>query len=535
MSRKLISMLLLAAFATGTLLTSCTGAPSSTTSGGDTSKTEPSSGAASTGDAAASTGELVEFDWYMGLDPMPDNQMVNDALNAYIKDKINAKVNIHYWKGTEYEQKIPTMISSGQDLGIIGFGSQSKLDYVIQATRGAFAPLEGLLDEHAKGTKALFGDAVWDCMTIDDHIYGIPSLKDNCYIISVVYNEDMNKALDLKMEDMKYSNWRDNEEFWMDALKKRNEKFPEHKELPLLGDATLESPYMFAVDSFLNDSFLACVNIPGIDDIKGMDNKTVFNLYATDEYREFAKQKQRMVKNGLYAYDYEGKTEWQYTGGILAQVGWGYTYMQKHLYGDKFETKMLVSDHIWTSSGNYFSAGNGISVNSKNPDRIMQFLELVNTDPEVATMLRMGIEGEHYIVKDGKMQFEGSKKNGGARGDYGYYYWYGAPIGNLTIVKAPEDMVGPDSVMLTEMVRLNKEASVPAHMGFSLKLEPIANEIASCTNVVMEYRDVLRMGQLNSEAEVDKAVTEFNEKLKANGIEKILIESQKQADEFLAK
>lgn len=531
MSRKLISMLMVTAMAVMPVLASCSSSPATTTNSGSSTASTASKDTA----GGASDLEFVTFDWYLGLDPMPDNKMVNDAVNEYLKEKINCNVNIFYWPGKDWETKMTTMVSSGQDLGIIGFGSQSKLDYVVQSTRGAFAPLESLLDQYGKETKALFKEDIWNCMTINDHIYGIPSLKDNCYIISTVYNKTMADALDLDFSKLEYSNWRDNEEFYTDALKKRNEKFPEYKQYPLLDNAELEVPYFFALETFLNDSYLAVCNIDPFNDVAGVDPNKVFNFYATPEYREFCKQKQRMVANGVYAYDYEGKTDWPYNGAELAHVGWGYTYSQKDLYGDSCETDMLVSDHIWTDTNNYFSAGTAISSNCKTPERAMMLLNLVNTDPEFATMMRFGIEGKHY-VKDsaGKMTFAGSERNGGDRADYGYYYWYGAPIGNLTIVNAPESLSGPDGIMLKNMVEYNNNAVVPSHMGFVFALDKVSNEIAACTNVVMEYRDTLRRGQLGSEADVDKTIDEFNAKLKANGVDKIVTEVQTQIDAWNA-
>lgn len=475
--------------------------------------------------------DFVTLDWYLGLNAMPDNEMVNDAVNDYLKEKVNANVNLYYWDAKEWETKMTTMLSAGQDVGIIGFGSQSKLDYVVQSTRGSFYALNELLDKHGPDTKALFPDEIWDAMTIDGNIYGIPSLKDNCYIISIVYNADMAEALDIDMDSLEYKNWRNIEPFLEDVLKKRSEKFPEYDEYPLCGGAALEVPYNFAIETFLNDSFLAACNIDPFNDIAGYDDNTVFNLYETDEYLEFAKSRQRMVEKNIFAYDYTGKSEWNYTGGMFAWVGWGYTYMEEHLYGDAFKTKMVVSDHIWTDTNNYFSAGTAISANCAEPERAMMILNLVNTDPELATMMRFGIEDKHYVINDeGKMQFEGSERNGGDRADYGYYYWYAAPVGNLTIVNAPEALIGPDGIMLTEMVKYNNSAVVPRHMGFVFDTTPVTNELAACTNVVMEYRDVLRNGQLGSEAEVESTVKEFNQKLKDNGADKIVAEVQKQID-----
>ena len=108
---------------------------------------------------------FVTLDWYTDQMEMDDCQMVNDAINGYLRDTINASVTIHYW-GSSYADKISTMISSGMDTGIMKFGN---LNYLIQAQRGAFYPLEDMLDTLAPGVKALFSDSVWGCMRVNGH------------------------------------------------------------------------------------------------------------------------------------------------------------------------------------------------------------------------------------------------------------------------------------------------------------------------------------------------------------------------------
>jgi putative aldouronate transport system substrate-binding protein len=490
------------------------------------------------GNAAGYTGDLpyAEFDWYIGNNPIvsPDIPLVNDALNAYIGPKLNAKVNVHYWPSQDWETRMTVMVSSGQDLGIIGFGSQSKLDYLIQSQRGSFYPIEKLLDQYAPKTKALFNKGVWDAMTINGHVYGIPSLKDNCYIISFIYNEEMARKLGVDATKVPYTaGWYKLENWLAEVKAKRDQILGANIEEPLIWNSELEMPYNFALNTLLNDSFLAVTNIDGIMDIAGYDSKTVFNLYGTKEYRDFAHAQWRMVQKNILAYDYTDKEQWQYTGNVFGYVGWGYTYMPEHLFGDAFTTRMVEPARVWTDTQNYYSAGTAISAASKNPERAAMFLELVNTDPFVATMMRFGVEGQHYR-KDaqGRMTFAGTRNENAAQ--RGYYYWYNAPVGNLTIVQAPEDHAGPNGIMFTKMNQFNRDAKQPVYMGFSFDIQPVSNEIAACTSVVMEYRDTLRRGQAGSEAEVDRLIDEFNAKLKANGLDRIIAEAQRQANAFLA-
>jgi putative aldouronate transport system substrate-binding protein len=97
-------------------LASCSGGDKTPTQGGTASdKPEQSK---SPDSSAPSEEELpfVTMDWYLGLTPMPDNQMVNDAVNEYLKEKVNANVNIHYWDAKDWETKMTTMISAGRML-----------------------------------------------------------------------------------------------------------------------------------------------------------------------------------------------------------------------------------------------------------------------------------------------------------------------------------------------------------------------------------------------------------------------------------
>lgn len=482
-----------------------------------------------------STLEPMEFDWYVGVTELPDHAVVNEAINEYLTEKINAKTTLHYWTAADFETRMTAMISAGEDTGIIGFGSQTKLDYVIQSQRGAYYPLDELLKAEGADTYALFDDGIWDGMRINGNIYGIPTLKDNGYYISLVYNHEMAKELGINVADYQHGNFRELEELFYLVKEGRDEKFPEYADRPVMWDTGLIFPYYFALETFFNDKYFAVCNIPGIDDVAGKGADEVFNLYASDEFLEFCLQKQRMVADGIYAYDYTDRKTWQDEGSVFGFVGWGYTYMEDHLYSNEWTSKMMMADHLWTDTNNFYSAGTAISsaATDEQAARRMMALNLVNTDPFFATMMRFGIEGEHWTTDaDGKMTFEGTKNEDPAA--RAYYYWYMAPVGNLTIVNAPEGMVGPDRIMLTEMERLNKECLKAPHMGFNFVTDNVVNEVAACTNVALEYQVTLCQGQASSQEEVMELVEEFNEKLTANGVDKIIEEVQRQIDEWVA-
>ena len=480
--------------------------------------------------------EVPVIDWYIGSEPDPDVPLVNEALNEYLVEKIGCKVNITYMSSADWEQKMGTMLSSGQDCGIVGFGSQSKSDYVIESQRGSFYPLDELLEEYGQDTYALFPDAVWDGMRINGKIYGIPSKKDNGYFISLIYNADMVEDLGIDLSNLDYSNFRDLEDLFYETKEARDEKYPEMAEYPIVWSVNLFYPYFFAYETFLNDSYLAVANIDGIMDIAGYDSDTVFNFYDTDEFEAYCLQRQKLVADGIYLYDYTDKSAMRKPDhGVCYFVGWGYTYMQEHLYSEEWTSKMIMSDTIWTETNNYFSAGTAISANCAHPDLAFQVLNLVNTDPYVATMMRFGIEGIHWVRgEDGKMTFDFEGGRNRVVGERGYYYWYNAPVGNLTIVEAPESLVGPNNEMMTVMNELNDACIIPSHLGFVFDVNPVTSEIAACVNVEKEYTYALLRGQFESPEDVEANIAEFREKLHANGVDAIVEEVQRQIDAWEA-
>ena len=207
--------------------------------------------------------------------------------------------------------------------------------------------------------------------------------------------------------------------------------------------------------------------------------------------------------------------------------------MPEHLYGDAYTTKMKMIEHMWTDTNNFHSGGSAISVHCIDPERAMMVLNLANTDSKFATMLRFGIEGTHYTYNDeGKMTFDGTVNSDPA--NRRYYYWYMASMGNLTIVKAPEALTGPDNIMLKKMVEYNNSCLAGNHMGFIVNTDPITNEIAACSSVVSEYQNDLVKGQCASQDEVRDLLNEFIEKLKANGVDTIVSEVQTQLDAWKA-
>ncbi len=133
----------------------------------------------------------------------------------------------------------------------------------------------------------------------------------------------------------------------MEAVKLRNEKFPEYAEYPLMIDAGDICPSWVALERFGAGELAVC-NIPGKEAVSEFGTDTVFNFYGTDAFREMCLAKQRMVETGVLAYDGSiFETNLLAEPSTLLNAAWGYAWIDEHLYGDSYATKLVVFDDVW--------------------------------------------------------------------------------------------------------------------------------------------------------------------------------------------
>ena len=476
---------------------------------------------------------FMEMSFYTHMGDGLDRQMVLDKVNEYFLEKLNLKLNYVHMDDTAV-QRLGVQMAAGEDCGLIGFGGSN---YVRLAGLGYYYPMDDLLDTYAPEVKKLFTANIWDSMRIGGKIYGIPTKKDNCYIIPLLYNVDLADELGIDIPSIKFKSPMQMESLMVEGKAKRDELHPEWASYPFLDVMALESPGFYAIETFLGWlNFIAVCNIDGVMDIKGYDSSQIFNLYETPEYLELCKFMQRMTEQNIFVYDRDNNAEkvnnWVEEGVFLGQHSWGLVWISEHFMSNNYVSDILLPEMVWTDTGNFQGIGWAISAKSADPERAMMALNLFNTDPYLATLVRFGIEGEHYLRDaNGKMVLEGSPRNSDPA-NYGFVNWYGPWLGNLLIVETPESFGGPDNIMLKRIDDYNNSALIPSHMGFVLDQDPIQNELAACDNVINEYGKILREGMMESEQHVVETVDAFINKLRANGSEKIVAEVQRQADEF---
>jgi putative aldouronate transport system substrate-binding protein len=490
---------------------------------------------ATTGDQTDEPSDLeeVELIWHNQVDVVrPDTAMVIEELNKYLKEEINATIDYHSYISADYKEKLPTMINSQQKMDIVFTGNA--YNFVTNAQQGAFLPLNDLIEEYMPNTKAVVPEQAWNAVTFDGNIYAIVPYKDLSARWSLLYNKTMTDELGVEVPaDASWTTFRDLIPFLYEVKEARDEKMPDLADIALMKIVDyMEAWYPYESIS----GKLAIVNIPGLNAFEGQgDGETVFNMYATDEYRQFVHDIKKLVDDGIFPYDnlnFDPDNALLNSHKLLAQFPQGYIEILGDMYPGR-ETAHTVSDLALMSNGYVRAFLQAISVQSDNPERAAMFLELVNSDPVVANLLRFGIEDQHYeVVSEGRIDVTNSPRNGGGRGyqDYGYYFWYGGQFGNILAGHTPIFVSDEFSQKLDD---LNNSAVDGINLGFTFDQTPVANEIAATANVIEEYdsRSNLLSGMVT---DVDATVDDFLKKLEDNGVQKIIDEAQRQLTEWRA-
>lgn len=510
-AKKLIGLVLVICMAI-TMVAGC---------GSDKTSADTSTAAVSTSSSAAEstvaveskTLDPVELQWYVVGNGQPkDMDAVLVKVNEWLKPKINAslKLNIFTW-GDDFEQKMGAKIQSGEEFDIT-FTANWAANYQQNAPKGAFVDLTPMLDQYAPKTKAILGDKVIKGASIDGKLYAIPTNKEMAHNWGFLINKDMADKHGVDISAIKTFN--DLEP----ALKIIKEKEAANG-VEAFQTLTGESPYRV-----LDFEKMADDNVAGAIYGDGRDTKVV-NDFATPEAMELYTTLHKWYKDGYIRKDADTVTDYSPARkagkvfSVTASLKPGKDAEQSLADGVNWVqidlTKPMATTREMTGSMQ------AISKTSKNPERALMFLELMNTEPELCNMINYGIEGTHYTkINDTTIE----QTQAGTDGYNNGLQWLFANQFNtyLFAIEDPEKW--------TKFKEYNANSIASPILGFTFNTDSVKTELAAMTNVKRQYFPGLETGKADPATTLPK----FTEKLKAAGLEKVLAEMQKQVDAFLA-
>lgn len=499
--KKLVASLMIGTMCIGGMVGCAQGDKTEGSNSPETSKSAESG-------EASKTDELkeVKLTWYYRAEPMVDQDKVFEEANKIVKEEINATVDFVPIAPGEYDQKMQTKYAAG-DAGDITWASSWTNNYAQNIAKGAFIPIDNLLNEYAPTIKNSMPEEHWKALQVEGETYGIPNIqlltKTDQTRIRKDYADKygLNPSEVVKLEDL---------EPWLTSLRAAEAKEVVYEWNGPGRFNNLQNYYGFDV-------------LGSIATIKTQDDTLkVMNIYEAPEFEENLKLAKRWVDAGYIADDGMTKKDQEAerkAGKIIGDIRGNYKPGAEADAKDYWGTDMYViplSEPVITTGG-ITSTINSITTSSKNPERAMMFLELLNSNAELYNLISFGIEGEHYeVIGENTIKFtENASK-------YKVPNWL---LGNITNGYLIE---GQSSDTWTETLEMNKTAKESPALGFTFDIAPVKTQVAQVQTVVDEYLPGLGCGVVD----IDTVLPEFRQKLKSAGADEIVAEAQKQIDEW---
>lgn len=426
-----------------------------------------------------------------------------EIANKQIEEKTGVKLNLQYIGWGDYEKKMNVIVSSGENYDI-AFAKQ----YVPNAQKGAYADLTELAPKYAKEAYDQLDEAYIQGNLVDGKLYAFP-VNGNVYAQQVLtFNKQYLDKYKINIDDVK--SYQDAEK----ALKTFHEKEPNvaafaiGKGFNVLGD----------LDFPLGDKF------PFAVDLKGDPNK-IINQYKNADFVNSLKVMNSWYKQGLIPSDaatsdtdfpLEGNT-WFLRQETQGPYDYGDTILS-NAAGQELVSKAFTEPLKSTAQAQM--ANFVVSNTSKNKEKSVEILGLINSDPELLNGLVWGVEGEAWEkvsdTNDKIKLLEGYKPN---------RHMSPWNTGNNEILYTQDTTTNE---MIQQRDQSIANATISPILGFNFDTKNVKTEISNISNVMSQYLDGLNTGTVAP----DEVLPKLNEALKNAGYDKVMDEMQKQYDEF---
>lgn len=471
-------------------------------------------------DGAIDTSEHVTLKMIMlGGKPI-DHDMVFTEINKILKEKINATVEVEYLDWSDWQQKYPLKFAASEDFDIAYTANWAY--YNDQALKGGFMEItEDMLKKYAPMTWEAMNPAAWDQAKVNGKLYMVPHNNTEIIDKAIIYREDLRKKYNLDpITDLEsYATYLKtiaaNEKGITPFGAKAADGWKWHE----LDQASLEQA---------NDINLVSNDTPLAYDLNDPEFK-LFNIYESPQFKELLQYYKDLADNGAWSRNVVSNKNDTWTDMKAGKVA-SYAHNIGTIASNLAEARRDVPELEFaladlTPNSKKLGAistqnGTGIHAISKNPERALMFIDLMQNDRQLHDLIYYGIEGVHFnAVGDDKLESTSSTPN-----YTGHSVWgFNSPL-NRTDVSYPDEASAISADWETKLYNFKLET-------FVFDDSKVKNQIANIGNVMLRYAIPLEYGLID---DLDKGLAELNKQLKAAGIDAVQAEMQAQVDAFLA-
>ena len=450
----------------------------------------------------ANSGDVPTLVWYVPGDNQQDIDSINEAASKITEEKIGAKIQMTFISNGSYGEKISMINASSEkyDLCFTGYLSP----YLTNAQKGSLLDITEMLKDTPELVKSL-PDFVWDGAKIDDRICAVPNYQILATTTGLSINKELADKYNLNVDNIKKTE--DIEPFLEQVAKNESGVYPFRANWGVASFTDVGADHS---DNYKGQSLIAYVRengkikvVPSFE--LGNSKEKAKKLYAWYQNGYIRKDSASVMddsqdaKAGKYAVQMTA-----YKPGVESEDK---IYMGGDVYSISLSKPMLHQDSIRATMI-------GIGANSKNPEKALKFIELINTDKELYNLICFGIEGKHYNkVGENRIELiENSGYNPNAAWKFGNQF-------NAYLLPGQADDVWEQTK------QINESAEKVVNFGFDPDYTAVRTQQAQCSTVISEYK-VMNTGAINP----DEYFDDFEKKLYDAGLQDIINEIQSQVD-----
>ena len=448
---------------------------------------------------------------------------ISQKMSEITEAKIGVDVELQIMDSASYSQNMNLMLASGEQVDLFNVVSVGFMPCV---NKGYLLDLEedDLLAKYGQDIIKAFRPMELNGCRVDGTLYGIPVKKDDA---AGQFGISIPQAL-LDEIGFDYASMYENEGdelIYTDLdtiegiLSQIHEAHPE-KATFYMDKSSIVSQCL-VVDMVGGDPF-GVLNDP-------VNSLEVTDLFTGDQYMELCRRMYKWNQMGFFSKD--ALTE---SLGTTVQVKAGNlcAYKTATKPGIKQQESNLCGEPViifqcgpdFKKSTAYNTMPWAINQNCEDPVAAMQVLNLLYSDPDLATLFCWGEEGVEWVeTEDGHITFpEGVDAQNSE-----YFNNVNWELCNQFIARVWE---GDELTIWDRMQKFNDEAEASKAMGFTWDNSAVSAEYTALANVYAEYQGQLELGFVDP----DVVVPEMVERLKAAGLDDYMAAKQEALNEWAA-
>lgn len=446
-------------------------------------------------------------------------QEVEDAINLRTEKEIGVRVKFYPVNRFDLGKTVGLLVSSGEKLDLmISLFEGGVSNY---ANTGILLELDSLVQHY--GSDIVFAEGrAMSGGYINNKLYAVPSEEKMGRVSAFFARQDIVEKYSIDYDPNHIYTVEELDEVF--AIVKAGEG----KDFYCIAVNSQENLPFFYTDHM---DFLGSSLASGCLLNYGVDSTEIVNYYETENFAKVCKYATEWYQKGYFSPDCNTTAD---PSLILMSSG---NYFGRFLSAEpdmvasqSFGARRtigtdLVPFYVSASSSmtQHFQISMwAIPITCENPVKTMQWLNMMYADEEIINLLCYGIEGVHWSFVEGSDKvIEFHVKN-----NLSYYSPY-----NVWGDKSKNYITAPfDETYYSELKSFNESIEkISCAIGYSFNSEPVRKAYTAVQDVINKYQASLALGVVNP----DNIIPVYLDALKEAGIDNVIVENQKQFDEWL--